>query len=254
MDRKSPAVITLLIANIAVFLVGHFLPNGNDRIIETSALWFPQNPHFGWWQVASYMFLHGTFSHILFNMFAVVSFGTILERQWGAARFLIFYFVCGIGAGVIQLGVNGYEFTQLHAHLLTTGMTPADLAQILATGSGQIPADPALKAKVVELYGLYNAPTLGASGAVYGLLVAFACLYPNAKLSLMFIPVPIAAKIFIPIVIALDLLSGITGFSLFGGGIAHFAHVGGALIGFLLMLLWRHHRHVTAETSPSREP
>lgn len=253
MNRTSPAVITLLVANIAVFAAGLLLPNGNERIIDTSALWFPNNPHFGWWQVGSYMFLHGSFGHILFNMFALVSFGVILEREWGAARFLIFYFACGIGAGLIQLGVNWYEFTKLHEHLLATVITSVDLAQILATGSGQIPADPALKAKVVELYGLYHAPTVGASGAVYGLLVAFGCLHPNAKLSLMFIPVPIAAKIFIPIVIALDLLSGVTGFSLFGGGIAHFAHVGGALIGFLLMLLLRHRRQIIAETLPSRE-
>jgi membrane associated rhomboid family serine protease len=92
---------------------------------------------------------------------------------------------------------------------------------------------------MVDLYRIYAAPMLGASGAIYGILVAFGLMYPDAKLALLFLPVPIAAKYFIPIILALDLFSGVTGFSLFGGGIAHFAHIGGALIGFLLMWYWR---------------
>jgi membrane associated rhomboid family serine protease len=100
---------------------------------------------------------------------------------------------------------------------------------------------------LVDLYRVYAGPMLGASGAIYGLLVAFGCLHPNAKLAMMFIPVPIAAKYFIPILLGLDLLSGVTGFSLFGASVAHFAHLGGAAIGFLLMLLWRHRHPVIIE-------
>ena len=247
MRTLSGAVLGLLVVNIAVFAAGFLLPNGREQIIATGALWYPANEQFAVWQVVSYMFLHANFSHILFNMFALVSFGTILEREWGVARFLVFYFLCGIGAALVQLGVNGYEFAALHERLVTSGMTPDGIAAILKSGRGHLPTDPALKATVMDLYRIYFVPTLGASGAIYGLLAAFGCLHPNAKLSLMFFPVPIAAKIFIPILVGLDLLSGVTGISLFGGGVAHFAHVGGALIGFLLMLLWRNRRQVLIE-------
>jgi len=185
------------------------------------------------------MFLHGSPGHIFFNMFALVSFGAILEREWGASRFLLFYFVCGVGAALIQTGVNWQEFRDLHEHLVAAGLTPSVIGSLLTTGSGELPTDPAVKATLIDLYRVYASPMLGASGAIYGLLVAFGFLHPNAKLSLMFVPVPVAAKYFIPGLLLLDLFSGVTGFSLFGGSIAHFAHLGGALIGFLLMLLWR---------------
>jgi membrane associated rhomboid family serine protease len=121
-------------------------------------------------------------------------------------------------------------------------MTPSAISTLLRTETGHLPAEPAVEKLFFELYRIYAAPMLGASGAVYGLLVAFGCLHPNAKLALVFVPVPVAAKFFIPVLLALDLLSGVTGFSLFGAGVAHFAHLGGAAIGFLLMLLWRDRR------------
>lgn len=242
MSHISRAVLGLLLVNIVVFAAGQLLPDGREQLVAAGAFWYPAHEHFGPWQVVTYMFLHANFSHIFFNMFALVSFGTILEREWGAARFLVFYFLCGIGAGLIQVGINWHEFGELHGRLVAVGLTPSAISSLLATGRGQVPSDPAVKAVLIELYGIYARPMLGASGAIYGLLVAFGCLHPNAKLGLMFVPVPIAAKYFIPILLALDLLSGVTGFSLFGAGVAHFAHLGGALIGFLLMLLWRH-RH-----------
>lgn len=246
MNRSTPSVIALVVACVAVFLAGLPAPAWRTAIVEAGALWFPTNVHFGPWQVVSYMFLHGDFGHIFFNLFALVSFGSILEREWGGARFLLFYFLCGIGAALIQTGVNWYEAGVLHDRLVAAGMTPDAIAALLTTGKGQLPADPALEAALVDLYRLHARPTVGASGAIYGILVAFGLLHPNAKLALMFVPVPIAAKIFIPILLALDLLSGVTGFSLFGGGIAHFAHLGGAAIGFLLMLLWRRRAHPVA--------
>jgi membrane associated rhomboid family serine protease len=246
MSQISRAVLVLLLVNVAVFVAGLLLPHGREQILAAGALWHPANGRFEIWQAVTYMFLHADFGHIFFNMFALVSFGTILEREWGAGRFLIFYFVCGVGAGLIQLGLNWHEFGGLHERLIAAGMTPADINGLLTTGSGAMPGDPAVEAMLTKLYRLYAAPTIGASGAIYGLLVAFGCLHPNAKLALMFVPVPIAAKFFIPILLALDLLSGVTGFSLFGAGVAHFAHLGGAAIGFLLMLLWRN-RRVTME-------
>ncbi len=234
MNRMSRAVLVLLSMNIVVFAAGLFVPGWHGRILAMGAFWFPDNPNFGEWQAVTYMFLHGDLGHIFFNMFALVSFGTILEREWGAA--------------LVQLGVNWYEAGELHARLVAAGLTPATIRDLMATGKGSLPADPAVKAVLVDLYRIHIAPMVGASGAIYGLLVAFGFLHPNAKLSLMFVPVPVAAKFFIPGLLALDLLSGVTGFSLFGAGIAHFAHIGGALIGFMLMLMWRE-RAAAAETA-----
>ena len=239
MNRISRTVAGLLMVNIAVFAAGYLLPQESDRLIAAGALWYPANGNFGLWQVVSYIFLHGSLGHIFFNMFALVSFGSVLEREWGTARFLIFYFLCGVGAGLIQTGINWQAFHGLHDGLVESGLTPSAITSLLEKGGGMLPADPATKARLVELYGIYATPMIGASGAIYGLLVAFGFLHPNAKLALMFVPFPIAAKFFIPGLLLLDLFSGVTGFSLFGASIAHFAHLGGAAIGFLLMLLWR---------------
>jgi membrane associated rhomboid family serine protease len=244
------AVAGLLIANIVVFAAGFLLPDGNGQLVAAGALWYPANGNFGLWQLVSYMFLHANLTHIFFNMFALVSFGSVLERQWGAARFLIFYFICGVGAALIQTGINWQEFNGLHHRLVAAGLTPSAISSLLATGRGVLPADPAVRAVLVELYGIYASPTLGASGAIYGVLVAFGLLYPNTKLALMFVPVPIAAKFFIPGLLLLDLFSGVTGFSLFGASVAHFAHLGGAAIGSLLVLLWRHRGRGAARFTP----
>ncbi len=250
MRTISRAVLGLLLVNIAVFAAGSLVPAWRERIVEVGALWFPTNDTFGWWQVVTYMFLHATPGHIFFNMYALFSFGTILEKEWGPGRFLIFYFICGIGAGLVQLSVNWFEFAGLHHRLVEAGMSPGAITTMLTSETGQLPANPALQKLAYDLARIYFAPTLGASGAIYGLLVAFGCLHPNAKLGLMFIPVPIAAKLFIPGLLLLDLFSGVTGFSLFGGGVAHFAHVGGGVIGFLLMFLWRHNHRIPADPPP----
>ena len=247
MNRMSRAVAGLLIVNVVVFAAGFLLAHGHERMVEVGALWYPANVHFGVWQLVSYMFLHGGFSHILFNMFALVSFGTILEREWGAERFLLFYFVCGIGAGLVQLAINWHQFANLHGQLVAGGLKPSAISALLAVGGGEMPTDPKGEAVLTDLYGIYATPMLGASGAIYGLLVAFGFLHPNAKLAIMFVPVPVAAKFVIPVLLLLDLFSGVTGFSLFGAGIAHFAHLGGAAIGFLLMLLWRNRHQVIVE-------
>lgn len=159
----------------------------------------------------------------------------------------LFSLRCGCRAG--SLGIDWQAFNSLHARLVEAGLTPSNISELLATGSGYLPTDPAVKAVLVELYGIYASPMLGASGAIYGLLVAFGFLHPNAKLAMMFVPVPVAAKYFIPGLLLLDLFSGVTGFSIFGGSIAHYAHLGGAAIGFILMLLWRKRRDAYVTTS-----
>lgn len=240
MHGLSAAVRGLLIVNAVVFTIGLLLSELGGRMVGWFAFWFPRHEHFAVWQVITYMFMHGGIGHIFFNMFALVSFGVPLERQWGTRKFLIFYFLCGIGAGIIHMGVSWGEFQSIYNRLIAEGVTAPAIDSMLISGSYIGPrGDPATKAAMVDLYRVYASPTVGASGAIYGILVAFGLLYPNAKLALLFLPVPIAAKYFIPVLLALDLFSGITGFSLFGGGIAHFAHIGGALIGFLLMWHWR---------------
>lgn len=247
MNRLSPAVLGLVLVNAAVFVVGLAVPQARTWMIEHGAFWFTPNPHFAPWQVVTYMFLHGGPGHILFNMFALVSFGGLLERQWGTWRFLVFYFLCGVGAALVHNGVNTYHYSVLQERLVAQGLTPEAIRSALVTGRSAV-VNAEIKATLGELYRTYAVPMLGASGGIYGVLVAFGLLYPNAKLALMFLPVPIAAKFFIPLLLALDLLSGVTGFSLFGGGIAHFAHLGGALVGFILMLLWR--RRTQREQAP----
>lgn len=241
MIRQIPPVVLVLIAiNALVFLPDLVAPAFENTLIHYFALYFPKNDAFHAGQVISYMFLHGNLAHIFFNMFALASFGLPLTLVWGWRRFLVFYFATGIGAAIIYTAVNYYQFSNAYGTLIGVGFTPESIATMLKT----IQADPDLVAKVPpetikELYSIYHSRAVGASGAIYGILVAFGFLFPNAKLSLLFLPVPVAAKYFIPALVLLDLFSGITGFSLFGGGIAHFAHVGGAAIGFLIMLYWK---------------
>ena len=239
MTRFTPAVLILLVANALVFVAGALLPGSQDNLIATGALWYPANEHFHAWQLVTYMFLHGGVSHILFNMYALFSFGVALESRWKTSRFLTFWFACGIGAGLVHLGVSVYQYHHYFDQLVAAGVAPDNIDLVLRTGGGHIPVGRGIESTLEKLYRIYAAPALGASGAIYGVLVAFTFMYPNARLALFFLPVPIAAKIFVPIVLAIDLLSGVTGFSIFGGGVAHFAHVGGALVGFVLMLFMR---------------
>ncbi len=240
MKQLPPVVLVLIAINAVVFGLGALIPDLGNTILSQCALFFPKNEAFHVGQLFSYMFLHGGFAHILFNMFALASFGAPLTMVWGWRRFLIFYLATGIGAALIYTAVNYYQFSAAYEVLLEAGFGADSISSLLET----FKADPALAAKVPRetmesLIGIYHSKAVGASGAIYGILVAFGVLFPNAKLSLIFLPVPVAAKYFIPVLVLLDLFSGLTGFSLFGAGIAHFAHVGGAVIGFLIMLYWK---------------
>jgi len=238
MSRLTPAVLVLVLLNAAVFLAGT-VPNWSDQIISHAALWYTSNPHFAAWQWITHMFLHGSVGHIFFNMFALASFGPLLERKWGTQQFLLFYFLCGLGAGLTQTAVNHYRFQFYFERAIAAGASSSTITEFLSTGDADFNPVSTAGAILVQLYRIYAGNMLGASGAIYGVMVAFGFSYPNARLALMFFPVPIAAKYFIPIILAVDLFSGVTGFSVFGPGIAHFAHLGGAAIGFILTLLWR---------------
>lgn len=236
-----PAVIRgILIVTAAVFGVSALLPAAGAWTHLRLGLWFPENPNFAPWQLLTSVFMHASMPHILFNMIALFSFGTPLELRWGGRRFLVFYLICGVGAAATHLVAQEVEFHLLWQKLNQAGYPDASLAAMLkfATLPGLEPSR-AVAHAAENLYQIYHGPMVGASGAVYGILVAFGVLFPRVRLTLIFLPVPIEARFFIPGLIALDLFSGVTGFSIFGGGIAHFAHVGGALIGFLFMLGWR---------------
>lgn len=240
MGQIPPILRNLIVVNAAVFGLTFLLPELGKTIMGLFALYYPTNDGFQIWQFISYMFLHGSLAHIFFNMFALASFGSPLIILWGKRRFLTFYFVTGIGAGLVYTAVNTFQFSNAYGQMLEAGFTPEGITVLLES----FKAEPSMVAKVPRetleaLVSTYHSKAIGASGALYGILVAFGVLFPNAKLSLIFFPVPVAAKYFIPVLIAVDLFSGITGFSIFGGGIAHFAHVGGALIGFIIMLYWK---------------
>ena len=194
----------LLLINIVVF-VATFIDDTllhDDYMYRMFALFYPASPFFRIWQPLTHMFMHGGFWHLFFNMYTLLMFGAPVERAIGERKFLIFYFICGFGAMALHWGV---QWCQLH---LAAGMA-ADILSI---------------------------PTVGASGAIYGVLIAFAMLYPDATLVLLFPPIPLKAQWWVLIFAGIEVVTGITGTM---DGIAHFAHLGGMLIGFLLMLYWR---------------
>lgn len=241
MIRMTEMVKHLLIINIIFFIGSQLVLQAQDLL----ALHYFENPKFKIWQPLTHMFMHGGLMHIFFNMFALVSFGSALEQQWGSKKFLFFYISCGIGAMLLHTGVNYFEFHTNYNFLIENGVSVNGIQTLLQGGSINInsTADQVLMQNAINKMSMaYNVPAVGASGAIYGLLVAFAFMYPNAELALMFIPVPIKAKYFVPIILGIDLFLGLRGDSLFGGGgtgVAHFAHLGGALLGFLMMWYWK---------------
>ena len=182
--------------------------------------------------------MHGGITHILFNMYALWAFGTPLETSWQTPRFLLFYFATGIGAALIYSAANYYQFTAIADQITALGYSAENIQAILSNGLVDNNLINHLgKDQLLEFMSIYNAPVVGASGAIYGILVAFAFTYPNAKLALIFLPVPISAKYFVPVIIAGDLFFGVTKYSI--GNIAHFAHVGGALTALCIMLFYK---------------
>lgn len=242
MNSRPKGTITLIAINVIIFFIPKFVSGLDMKMLAWLALFFPKNDFFNIWQFISSMFMHGGPAHLFFNMFALFSFGSLLEVRWGLKKFLTFYLVVGIGAGVIYTAVNYFQFIGPYNQLLEAGASKADIQSYFNYSRPPLKLLTILPAEeLISLRQIFNTPVVGASGAIYGILVAFGILYPNAKLMLIFLPVPIAAKYFISGLLLFDLFSGITGYSLFtvgGSGIAHFAHIGGAIIGFLLMWFW----------------
>lgn len=210
MANVPTAIKNIIIINVLVMVMTALNEN---FMYETFSLFYPTSPFFHWWQPVTHMFMHGGFWHLLFNMYTLYIFGSILERVWGTKKFLIFYFVTGLGAALIHTGV---EWIQMQSWLSQA-----------AEGSA---------AAMSSIHTLKMTPTVGASGAIYGVLMGYAMLYPDSVLTLMFPPVSMKAKWFVLIFAGIELVTGMTGV---GGGIAHFAHLGGLIFGFLLIMYWK---------------
>lgn len=184
-------------------------------------------------QIVTYMFMHGGIAHLFFNMFALYMFGKILEQVWGPKRFLIYYMITGIGAGIIQLLV-----TELRIQSLIGDLDPAMYQQILDEGlSIRQMGKNYIDITAAEINNLINISTVGASGAVFGILLAFGMLFPNTQLQLIIPPVALKAKYFVLIYGAIELYQGIANNP--NDNVAHFAHLGGMLFGFILIKLWK---------------
>lgn len=213
MSSVPPAIKNIIIINILVMIFTWLKP---DFMYRTFALFYPASQLFKPWQVITHMFMHGGFWHIFFNMYTLFIFGTVLERVWGTKKFLIFYFVTGLGAALLHMTVQFVE-AQMY------------ISQIAENSQQAMMAYQTLK----------MTPTVGASGAIYGVLIGYAMLFPDSVLTLIFPPVSLKAKWFVIIFAVIELFTGIQSISSVGGGIAHFAHLGGMLFGWLLILYWK---------------
>ena len=205
-----PVVKNLLLVNVLMYIITMITGN---FMYGNFALFYFESPLFKPYQLVTHMFMHGGFTHILFNMYTLYIFGCVLERVWGSQKFLFYYFVTGIGAALLHMGVM---WLQLQGYI-------ADL------NAGDMFAG-------TQIQALLSTPTVGASGAIYGLLLAYGMLFPDNIMQLIFPPVALKAKWFVIIFGALELLLGLSGR---GGNVAHFAHLGGMIFGFFLILYWK---------------
>jgi rhomboid-like protein len=218
----TPVVKNLLIVNIIFFIATLVLHNTFDMDRWLSAYYF-DSPFFRPWQLITYMFMHANFMHIFLNMFGLFMFGPILEYSMGSKKFFNFYFICGIGGVGLQLLVQALE-----VHAITGGFTishPELESSFLAFGPN-----------AQKLFDIYNSQLVGASGAIFGILVAFGVLYPNMELLILFIPVPVKAKYIVSAYIVYEIYATINQAS--GDNVAHLAHLGGGLLGFLMIKIW----------------
>ena len=220
------------IINVLFYLATmYFDGNGGIPLAYSLGAFYFDSQFFRVWQPITYMFMHGGLAHIFFNMFALYMFGGVLENKWGAKKFIIFYLVTGLGALALQMGVQAFEAYQL------TGSITNSVNINLSSGTVQANINGISQVQLGKLAEIYATPMVGASGAIFGLLVAFGMLYPNAELFILFIPVPVKAKYIIPVYILFELFLGVGQFE--GDSVAHYAHLGGALIGFILVKVWK---------------
>jgi len=234
MGRITETVKVLIIVNVICF-VGTLV--SGDLAYKLFSLYYFENPSFQIWQPLTHMFMHGGFMHILFNMYALWAFGSPLEMRWGRKKFLFFYFSAGFGSAFIYLLVNYLKIHSGFDALLAAGLDQSQIMAFLETGQYNTSILQSVPKETMQMmYNTFHTPAVGASGAIYGVLVAFGLMFPNVELMLIFLPIPIKAKYFIPVIILGDLIFGITGSPF---GIAHWAHIGGAIFGFIMAYYWK---------------
>jgi len=232
----TPQVVRNLIIINALMFLGMLAVRSAFQfdLNRTLGLYYFKSPLFQPFQVITHMFMHGSLGHIFFNMFALWMFGKVLEQVWGSRRFLIYYFVTGLGAAFLHMVVYHIEYAsvlnQVSEAYQIDNFTKEVVDRLYNTG------DPIARKLAIGMI----IPTVGASGAVFGVLLAFGMLFPNTQLILLFPPIPIKAKYF---VIGYGILELYLGFTQPGSNVAHFAHIGGMLFGFLLIKYWQKQRN-----------
>lgn len=232
-NNLPPVTLRLIILNVLVFVFTGFIA---PHLQTTFSLFYFESEGFQPYQLATHMFTHGGFMHLLFNMYGIFLFGSMLERIWGAKRYLIFYFVSALGAVILHQAVDYFTIQSVLAQL-----DPVIAADIRANGLGVMMNNQQYTDAIAAQYnGMLNSRMVGASGALFGLLVGFAMYFPNTELMLIFLPVPIKAKYFVLVYAGIELFLGLNNFQ--GDNIAHFAHLGGALFGFILIMIWKRDR------------
>ena len=257
-----PVVKNILIINGLCFLLKVVLESRyNYDLNEMLGLYYPASIYFKPVQILSHVFMHGSFMHLAFNMFSLWMFGSVLENYWGPKRFFIYYFVTAFGAAALHLGVNAFEIYRLNEAIATYSLNPNvnDFILFVQNHKGLLSAS--LANGLEEFYRNWsgnpqntelinqsslilkefvtvkmNVPVVGASGAVFGLLLAFGMLFPNSQLMMIFLPIPIKAKYFVMIYGGLELYQGISANP--SDNVAHFAHLGGMLFGFIMIKIW----------------
>ena len=219
-----------------IFFVGSQFSYSISR--DIFSLFYFENDKFLYSQLVTHMFMHGNIMHLAFNMLALWMFGSTLVSIWGKNKFLFFYFSCGIGAAILQNYSNYVNINSFMNILSDASFSQQQIVSILKTATyPTYMLDFVSESEILSAYSDFNTPMIGASGAIYGIVVAFSFMFPNTKLMLLFPPVPVKAKYLVPGLIVVDLFFGLTSASI--GSIAHFAHIGGAITGLLMMLYWK---------------
>lgn len=237
LNQIPPVTRNIIILNVLLFILT--MEGVFPQFKHTLSAYLPTSPHFHSWQIVTHMFMHGGWMHLAFNMFTLWNFGSVLERTLGERKFLILYFLSGLGAFILFNFWNYYQIYELHKILVAEY---TDIREIYRNAveyfpyplEGESPAS-------YELRAFLNSSMLGASGAVFGVMAGFCTIYPNAEMFVMFIPFPIKAKYLLPIVMVISAYLGIKQFS--WDNVAHFAHIGGALIGWGLVRGWKNNNY-----------
>ena len=234
--NRTPSIITQLLVINLIFFIGSQFSYSISR--DIFSLFYFENDKFLYSQLVTHMFMHGNIMHLAFNMLALWMFGSTLVSIWGKNKFLFFYFSCGIGAAILQNYSNYVNVNSFMNILSDASFSQQQIVSILKTATyPTYMLDFISESEILSAYSDFNTPMIGASGAIYGIVVAFSFMFPNTKLMLLFPPVPVKAKYLVPGLIVVDLFFGLTSASI--GSIAHFAHIGGAITGLLMMLYWK---------------